>query len=95
MEKKYHIDKEPASFKDVINKAREYGYNGYDGIYQSSIAKEVSKSTREESFLHELLHACTHETKINYSLDEEKEEDFVKRLAASLYQVLTDNKLLK
>ena len=38
-EQKYHIDCKPASFKDVIRKAREYGYDGE--VLQSSVAAKI------------------------------------------------------
>ena len=50
-------------------------------------------STIEEVFVHELLHTALHETKLNYDLEDKKEEEFVNRLGASLYQILKDNKL--
>ena len=59
------------------------------------IEKTLPKSQQEETFIHELLHCVTHETKLNYDFDEKKEEDIVNRMAASLYQTLKDNNLLK
>ena len=38
-EKPYHIDFEPADFKDIIRKAKEYGYEGE--ILQSSVAAGI------------------------------------------------------
>ena len=40
-EKKYHIDNEPASARDIIRKAREYGYEGSGGFYLSSQASDI------------------------------------------------------
>ena len=41
-EKKYHIDNEPASAKDIIYKAREYDEDFARGeIHQSSVAAEI------------------------------------------------------
>ena len=41
-EKKYHIDNEPASARDVILKAKEYSEEfASSEIYQSSIAADI------------------------------------------------------
>lgn len=59
------------------------------------IDKTIARSAQEETFFHEMLHCITHDTKINYNIEEDKEEDFVRRMASSLYQVLKDNKIIK
>lgn len=41
MEKKYHIDFEPADMRDVISRAQEYGYENKNGIYQTSVAAKI------------------------------------------------------
>lgn len=38
-EKKYHIDGEPADFRDIIRRAKEYGYDGE--VLQSSVAADI------------------------------------------------------
>lgn len=40
-DKKYHIDSEPASASDIIKKAKGYGYEGYGGIFQTSVASGI------------------------------------------------------
>lgn len=59
------------------------------------IDKDVPESQREETFIHEILHCVTHHTKINYEMDDDKEENLVKRIACGLYMVLKDNNLLR
>ncbi|HIG93974.1 TPA: hypothetical protein HA234_07300 [Candidatus Woesearchaeota archaeon] len=48
--------------------------------------------------MHELLHACMHEAKLNYDLDEETkkvdEEDVVNRLTPVLLKTLKINKII-
>ena len=63
---------------------------GKNGEYRSGelkilIDKDVKQSQIEATLIHEVLHC------ININMDEEK----VEWLAQSLYQVLSDNKMLK
>ena len=39
--KPYLIDNEPASSRDIIEKAQEYGYVGYRGVFFTSISAGV------------------------------------------------------
>lgn len=41
MEKQYHIDNQPADMRDVIGKAKEYGYEPNSGIYLTSEAARL------------------------------------------------------
>jgi Zn-dependent peptidase ImmA (M78 family) len=52
------------------------------------ILKEMSKERKEETLIHELLHAVLYESGIS-----EQDEDLVNRASKVLYQVLKDNDL--
>lgn len=41
MSKSYHIDNVPADMKDIIDLAKQYGYDGDGGIYRTSVAAGV------------------------------------------------------
>ena len=43
-EKKYHIDRQPADFRDIIRKAKEYGYDSNDGISLTSEAARILRA---------------------------------------------------
>ena len=62
------------------------------------IDEELPESQKEETFLHELLHICMHESRVNYDIDDKiilTEEQIVSRLTTPLHSILKDNKLLK
>ena len=79
----------------------EKGYENYAKVNLTNqiikIENGLTKTKEEDSFLHEILHCCMHEARLNYDLDDEKtqieEEDVVRRLTVPLLQVLKDNKL--
>lgn len=52
------------------------------------IDSDMSKSKLEQTFIHEVLHACFYEAGI-----EEQDEDVINRVGIVLYQVLKDNQL--
>lgn len=60
-------------------------------LYQKSLIKiknNISINRKEQTFVHELLHAIINESGYN-----EQDEDLVNRVSIVLYQVLKDNKL--
>lgn len=62
------------------------------------IDRELPESQLEETFLHEIMHICFHESRINYDIDEKvalTEEQIVSRLITPLHSILKNNKLLK
>lgn len=62
-----------------------------DCIYQQSlirIKQGMSKDKKEQTFVHELLHACFHEAGFD-----EQDEDTINRVAIVLHQVLKENRL--
>ncbi len=62
------------------------------------IDKELPQSQIEETFLHEILHCCVHQARINYDIDDKKElteEQIIDRLTPHLHEVLKNNNLLK
>ncbi|SEP56994.1 hypothetical protein SAMN05216232_0189 [Virgibacillus subterraneus] len=52
------------------------------------VLNSMVPTKKEQSFVHELLHACFHEAGFN-----EQDEDVINRVSNVLYQVLKDNKL--
>ena len=59
--------------------------------YMSSeiqVIKGLTKTRKEQTLVHEILHACFHEAGFN-----EQDEDVVNRVGIVLYQVLKDNDL--
>jgi len=57
-----------------------------------------TQQKKEHTFLHEILHCCIWSCGIGNRLsriDKDLEEDIVSSLDSVLYQILTDNKLLK
>ncbi|MGY6765698.1 hypothetical protein ACW73O_11745 [Faecalibacterium prausnitzii] len=60
-------------------------------LYQKSTIKiksTLSDDKKEQTFVHELLHACFNEAGFN-----EQDEDMINRVGVMLYQVLKDNYL--
>lgn len=60
-------------------------------LYQKStikIKESLSDNKKEQTFVHELLHACFNEAGF-----QEQDEDLVNRLGVILHQVLKDNNL--
>ncbi|WP_370222012.1 ImmA/IrrE family metallo-endopeptidase [Cytobacillus sp.] len=60
-------------------------------LYQKSLIQikhGMSENKKEQTLVHELLHAC-----FNESGFEEQDEDMINRVSIVLYQVLKDNKL--
>ncbi|CAM3730299.1 hypothetical protein MEZE111188_05645 [Mesobacillus zeae] len=52
------------------------------------ILNSLSETKKEQTLVHEMLHACFNEAGFN-----EQDEDVVNRVSIVLYQVLKDNKL--
>jgi len=60
-------------------------------LYQRTIIKiksNMSNDKKEQTLIHELLHACFNEAGFN-----EQDEDVINRVGIVLYQVLKDNQL--
>ncbi|MEC1714749.1 hypothetical protein [Schinkia azotoformans] len=60
-------------------------------LYHKSIIKlkeGLSNEKKEQTFVHELLHACFNEAGFS-----EQDEDVINRVGIVLYQVLKDNKI--
>ncbi|MGM0776926.1 MAG: ImmA/IrrE family metallo-endopeptidase [Bacillota bacterium] len=60
-------------------------------LYQKSLIQikhGMSEDKKEQTLVHELLHACFNEAGF-----EEQDEDMINRVSIVLYQVLKDNKL--
>lgn len=74
---------------DVVDGSTEnWGYcNRKDLIIE--IRKDMAKERKEETFLHELLHACDHQGDFFVSIETLNNFNYI------LYQVLKDNNLLK
>lgn len=53
------------------------------------ILNSLSKTKKEQTLVHEVLHACFNEAGFN-----EQEEDVINRVSNVLYQVLKDNKFM-
>ncbi len=59
--------------------------------------KEMPVTQIEETFLHEILHICMHQSRISYDIEDKielSEEQIVMRLTIPLYQILKENNLL-
>lgn len=54
----------------------------------------LPQSQKEETFLHEVLHAIFHQVGLSQPRDIDGEEKQVQSIAHSLYQFLKENKLL-
>jgi IrrE N-terminal-like domain len=52
------------------------------------IDSSISKARKEQTLVHEILHACFHDAGF-----EEQDEDMINRVGIVLYQVLKDNHL--
>lgn len=50
------------------------------------LLKNLSKTKKEQTLIHEILHACFHEAGFN-----EQDEDVINRVSIVLYQVIKDN----
>jgi len=84
---------------EIVQESKDTNAGGFVGLCQYdqlriSLANNYPKQRIEACFLHEILHACFHNT----SLDSVKEisaneEHIIDALSTALYQVLRDNKL--
>lgn len=83
------IDYEIAEVDTVIlNGSTEYAGSVNYPDSRIEILERLSNSKKEQTLVHEMLHACFHEAGFI-----DHEEDMVNRLGIVLYQVLKDNKL--
>lgn len=81
---------------------REKGRNNWGRTFLADkkiyLDRELVKSQKEETFLHELLHIAFFQSRMSSDIDEKvllTEEQIVDRLTSALYPILEDNKLLK
>jgi Zn-dependent peptidase ImmA (M78 family) len=91
----YSVDLRKTNDKE---KRREYWGTTYLATKEILIDSETAKTQQENTFFHELLHACFHECGLDHDIDEKAqltEEQIVNRLSKILYQVLADNTLFK
>lgn len=72
----------------VINGSTEYAGSIDYSNSEIELLKSLSKTKKEQTLVHEVLHACFHEAGFN-----EQDEDVVNRVGIVLYQVLKDNDL--
>ena len=60
------------------------------------VEKDVARCQQEQTFLHELMHAVAFQSSVAHDLNNDKklsEEEVVRRLSETLYQVFKDNRL--
>ena len=60
--------------------------------------KELPQIQLEETLLHEILHICFHQSRLNYDFDNKvqlSEEQVVNRIIPILHQIFKDNKIIK
>jgi len=80
--------------KDVTNEGDCWGSTHYrtQKIFLTPDSKE---DHREETFVHELLHACLETSGLNFRIEEKDKypsaEEIVRTTATILYQVIKDN----
>ncbi|MDD9312657.1 ImmA/IrrE family metallo-endopeptidase [Cytobacillus firmus] len=78
----------------VVNQVGEISNNPFqmgEIIYQKSLIQikhGMSEDKKEQTLVHELLHACFNEAGF-----EDQDEDMINRVGIVLYQVLKDNNL--
>lgn len=81
------IDYKVEQVEEIDNNPSHMG----DVVYQKSlirIKQGMSEDKKEQTLVHEILHACFEEAGI-----ENQEEDTINRVGVILYQVLKDNHL--
>lgn len=84
--------------KEDRNVAHEGAIHGSTHSYSQTIFLDPdnTKQKQEQTFLHEVIHAIWWQTALGKRFPESKmEEEIISALSQGLYQVLTDNKLLK
>lgn len=81
------IDYKVEQVEEIDNNPSHMG----DVVYQKSlirIKQGMSEDKKEQTLVHEILHACYEEAGI-----ENQDEDTINRVGVILYQVLKDNKM--
>ncbi|WP_077616759.1 ImmA/IrrE family metallo-endopeptidase [Caenibacillus caldisaponilyticus] len=81
------IDYEIREVEGILERFSTLGQiNYHKGIIE--LDSSLCQTRKEQTFIHELLHACFREA--GY---EEQEEEMIDRVSSVLYQVLKDNNL--
>jgi hypothetical protein len=81
------IEYEIKEVEGILERFNTLGQINYNkGIIE--LDSSLCQSRKEQTFVHELLHACFREA--GY---EEQEEEMIDRVSTVLYQVIKDNKL--
>ena len=81
------IDYEVKEVEGILERFNVLGQiNYHKGVIE--LDNSLCQTRKEQTFVHELLHACFREA--GY---EEQEEEMIDRVSSVLYQVLKDNKL--
>lgn len=72
----------------VINGSTDYVGSINQARAEIEVLNSLSKTRKEQTLVHEILHACFYEAGFD-----EHDEDVVNRVSVVLYQVLKDNDL--
>jgi hypothetical protein len=72
----------------IVNGSVDYVGSCSYGNTEIEILSRLSETKKEQTLVHEILHACFNEAGFD-----EQDEDTIKRVSNVLYQVLKENKL--